>query len=103
MSVQKYHAVPTTVDGIRFASKKEAARYIDLKLLQIAGKIYNLELQPRYPLKIEGVLVSTYVADFSYTTNGKFVLEDVKGKPTPVYKLKKKLVKALYGIEILET
>ena len=46
----KYNAIPTTVDGIRFASKREARRYLELKLLQKAGHISDLELQPRFRL-----------------------------------------------------
>lgn len=92
----------TTVDGIEFASAKEARRYMELKLLQRAGEIRNLKVQPRFELmpsfkhgsethrKIE------YVADFSYTTKeGEKVVEDVKSvitKNHPVYRLKKKLL-----------
>jgi hypothetical protein len=99
----KYAAVRTTIDGVTFASKKEATRYKQLKLLEKGKVISNLQLQPRYPCKINGALICTYVGDFSYTENGKFVLEDVKGILTPVYRLKKKLVKALHGIDIRET
>lgn len=97
----KYKAVPTHVDGIRFASKAEAQRYSELKLLQKAGLIAGLTLQPRYDLIVNGVKVCTYVADFRYVNPG-VIVEDVKGIRTPVYQLKKKLMKALYGIEIRE-
>lgn len=102
--MSKYHAVPTVVDGIRFASKGEAARYRELKLLELAGEIACLELQPRYPLVVNGVKIGEYRADFRYAEHGAGVIvEDFKGVRTPVYRLKRLLVKALYGIEIRET
>lgn len=103
--MSKYRAKPTTVDGIRFASKKEASRYLELCLLQKAGEISLLQLQPAFVLEVSGTKVGRYVADFSYRDKktGKIVYEDVKGFKTPVYRLKKKLVKAQYGIDILET
>jgi hypothetical protein len=99
----KYRAQPVTIDGIRFASKKEGARYMELKLLERAGQIKNLELQPRYDLIVNGVNCGFYKGDFRYFENGKRVCEDVKGMKTPVYNLKAKLVRALYNVEIKET
>lgn len=109
----KYRAQRTTVDGHTFASKKEAKRYQELRLLEKAGKIAGLELQPKFPIDIRNyhgglTHVSTYVADFRYRLGGVvngltvYVVEDVKGFKTPVYRLKKKLVEAGYGIEIKE-
>lgn len=99
----KYRAIKTIVDGIKFDSKKEARRYQELKLMEKSGSITNLELQPRYDLKVNLVKCGFYKADFRYFENGKEVVEDVKGMKTPAYNLKKKLIKAIYGIEILET
>lgn len=104
----KYRAVPTTVDGIRFASKKEAKRYGELKLMERAGVIIDLELHPKYHLVISGTIVADYVADFLYqrrdgSGSWRAVIEDCKGFKTPVYRLKKKLMKAIYGVDILET
>jgi hypothetical protein len=103
--MSKYKAIRTEVDGITFSSKKESKRYADLKLLEKAGKIKNLHLQPVIPLPVKEEMICRYVADFGYWDNEKNVdiLEDCKGCKTPVYRLKKKLVKAIYGIEILET
>lgn len=101
--MSKYRAVPVIVDGVRFASKREAARYGALRLLEQAGEIEALELQPRYPLVVAGEEIGTYVGDFRYRERGELVLEDVKGVRTPVYRLKARLVKALYGVEIRET
>jgi hypothetical protein len=98
----KYRAVPTVLDGIRFSSKKEAARYAELLVLQKQKKIKGLELQPRFKLEVNGVLVGTYVADFAYREGKLRVVEDVKGVRTAVYKLKKKLVWALHGVAVRE-
>lgn len=107
----KYAAVRTEVDGHKFASKKEARRYAELKLLERAGKIADLKLQPRIECRVAGYgLVCTYVADFFYIPVSKPsdnfhylpTYEDVKGFKTPIYKLKKRLVKALTGIDITE-
>lgn len=99
----KYGNVKTTVDGITFDSRKEADRYSELKLLERTGAISDLALQPRFPIEINGRKVCTYIADFSYNSYGSRVFEDAKGMKTAVYKLKKKLVEAQYGITVVET
>lgn len=101
--MSKYNAVKTVVNGIRFDSKKEARRYGQLKLLERSGNITELSLQPRFDLTINGCKCGFYKADFRYIENNKEVIEDVKGVKTAVYNLKKKLVKAIHGIEIFET
>src|SRR5512146_2768851 len=88
----KYGNKPTEVDGVRFASKREAARYSELKLLERAGQISALRLQPAFPLDVNGVPITRYVADFSYVENGKRVVEDVKGYRTKEYQMKAKLM-----------
>lgn len=104
MSYKKYNARKTVADGITFDSRKEAARYGELKLMEKAGEIYNLELQPRFLLqdkyKYNGKTVRKleYVADFRYTdANGATVVEDVKGVKTEAYKIKKKIFLCKYG------
>jgi len=99
----KYGNIKSEVDGIRFDSKLEARRYCVLKLLQQAGQISDLKLQVPYKLEINGSLVCKYVADFVYQENGQMVVEDSKGVETPEFKLKKKLMKAIHGIEIYLT
>ena len=97
----KYGAIPTVVDGIRFASKKEAARYIYLNGLQTAGKITNLECHPPFELAIEGKKICKYIADFRYLdANGVTHIEDVKGVVTPVFRLKAKLMKIILNIDV---
>lgn len=103
-SKHKYGAVRTEVDGIAFASKAEARRYQELKLLQKAGEIEGLELQPKFPLIVEGKRVGAYIADFRYwlPSKSRAIIEDVKGMRTAVYRMKKKIVEAQYGITITE-
>ena len=100
--MNKYRNKKVIVDGEEFDSKKEGNRYKELKLLLKAGKISNLELQPRFLLqdgfkkngrtfrKIE------YIADFRYIENGKTIVEDVKGMQTDVFKLKHKIFEKVY-------
>ena len=99
----KYRAKPITLDGIRFASQAEGKRYLELKALEASGEITHLELQPKYTIVINGVKVCTYIADFRYRTKTNAVVEDVKGMLTPVYRLKKKMVEAMFpGTAITE-
>lgn len=101
--MSKYGAIRTEIDGRTFASKAEAGRFAELKLMERGGNISGLECQPKYPLVVNGVKVATYVADFRYfDEDGRVIVEDVKGVRTDVYKLKAKLVKALHGIDIVE-
>ena len=98
----KYNNKKTQIDMYVFDSAKEAKRYKELKLLERAGEISNLELQPRFILqdsfkkngrtyrKIE------YVADFKYIEKGKIIVEDVKGIQTDVFKIKHKLFEKIY-------
>ena len=90
--------------GIRvFASRAEARRYLELDALQKAGAIKDLKCQVSFPIVVAGELVCRYVSDFTYLDGtGKMVVEDVKGMPTPIYKLKKKLMRAVLGIDVVE-
>ncbi|HJJ07616.1 MAG TPA: DUF1064 domain-containing protein [Clostridiaceae bacterium] len=100
--MNKYRNKKVIVDEKEFDSKREGNRYKELKLLERAGEIKDLELQPRFLLqdsfkkngrtfrKIE------YVADFKYIENGKTIVEDVKGMQTDVFKLKHKIFEKVY-------
>ena len=101
----KYRAIRTMVDGIYFDSKREANRYSELKMMEKAGIINSLKLQPEFKCMVNGKKVCTYKADFEYLMVddigpqgqiGYYIVEDVKGFKTPVYRLKKKLVEALF-------
>lgn len=93
-------------DGYVFDSQAEAARYAELCLLAQAGVIRGLHVHPRYPLKVQGVHIATYVADFAYeewsVAGWHSVTQDVKGVRTPAYRLKAKLFAALYGRAVVE-
>lgn len=106
MKNNKYRNKKITIDGISFDSTKEAKRWQELKLLERGGVISELERQIKFPFKINGELICTYICDFSYVENGRHIIEDVKSSYTaklPVYRIKKKLLKAIYGLEIIET
>lgn len=93
----KYNARKSVVDGIEFDSQKEAKRYSELKLMEKAGIIEQLVLQPKYTLqpkfKLNGKThrAITYQADFEYTQDSQRIVEDVKGYKTRAYNLKKKM------------
>lgn len=105
-SAAKYHNHKCIVDGVSFDSKREAAHYQVLRLLQRAGQISDLRRQVKYDLIVNGIKVCSYIADCVYVDNrtGMTVVEDVKSAPTKTreYRLKKKLMKACLGIEIVE-
>ena len=105
----KYGAVKTQVDGITFASKREAARYVQLKALEKAGHISDLKLQPSFEIIPSVVMdgkkqrVIKYIADFEYFDHlGDKIIEDVKGMKTREYQLKRRLMKVVHGIEVKE-
>ena len=96
--MNKYRNIKTVVDNITIDSKKEAARYSDLKLLETAHHIMHLETQPRFPLMINGIRVAPYIGDFKYwsPSENEWIIEDVKSEATktPLYRLKKKILEA---------
>lgn len=102
----KYKAKPTEVDGIRFDSQREARRYQELKLMERAGEIERLTLQPSFELRsaVSELRIGAYVADFRYYDHrtGETITEDAKGFRTALYRWKKKHVEAQYGIQIRE-
>lgn len=108
----KYRNKKVQIGGLRFDSKREAARYQVLKAREAAGEISHLELQPVFRLKIEGrpVLIRSkgfpngrqakYTADFAYwcPSRNARVVEDVKSSATrtEAYCLRKALVEAMF-------
>lgn len=127
----KYHNRKTwrilPIDGILFDSRREAEYYDELKLREKAGEITDLQLQVKFSIDINGKHICNYFADFVYweyesltapdpthyakvliiapkeaKKQKRKVVVDVKGMRTDVYRLKKKLVEAVYGIEITE-
>jgi hypothetical protein len=99
------------VDGIKFDSKREAARHLHLLMLQRAGMISDLKLQVPFVLQPAVVLdgrkkpALRYFADFTYLERGRLVIEDAKSphlRKHPVYRLKKHLLKTTFGLDISE-
>lgn len=125
MIKRKYNNKKIIIDGIKFDSKKEALRYKELKMLEKAGIIHDVQRQVKYvliPAQYEptssvyvkgnnkgkpkkGKLIErecAYYADFVYTENGKTVVEDTKGMRTPEYIIKRKLMLYIHGVRIKE-
>ena len=119
----KYRNQKVQVDGITFDSRREARRYSELKLLERAGQITDLELQKVYeliPAQYENYArygkkgqrikdgrrclekSCTYIADFVYKENGQTIVEDTKGMKTEVYNIKRKMMLYFYNIRIRE-
>ena len=109
--MSKYGNKKTEVYGITFASNAEANRYIILKDELRRGLIKDLKLQSVYVLAPSVVINGRkrpplrYFADFDYytTSSGRHVVEDVKGKITEGYRIKRHLMKSVFNIDILET
>ena len=111
----KYRNEPTFLDGVRFHSKREAKRYGELKLLERAGVISELELQPKFKLGTDArpILIrsqgypkgrrAVYLADFRYRNldDSQLVIEDVKGIDNPLSRLKRAIVEAQYRVRIV--
>ena len=107
----KYRNKRVTVGDTTYDSKAEARHCENLKLRQKAGDIFDLQLQRRFKLEVKGQLICTYIADATYLDKGgKLHVEDVKGGKggkdrgtrTPEYRIKCKLMKAIYGIDVEE-
>lgn len=113
----KFGNIKTKIGDVTFDSKRESERYIDLKLLEKAGRIKNLKLQPKFRFEINGKPLKsktkgskqvTYTADFSYfdVEKGVEVVEDVKSAATKklyAFKIKKALFETIYDMELTIT
>lgn len=119
----KYRSAKTNINGINFDSKKEARRWVELCFLQQQGLIKGLERQVKFlliPTQYEtferygkrGQRIKdgrrvvehecAYYADFVYYENGERIVEDVKGIRTEAYKIKRKMMRWIHGIQIRE-
>ena len=99
----KYGAKRTVIDGVLFDSKAEATYYTALKMREKAGEVSAVELQrPFSLLGPKGELICTYKADFCFWDHkaDRFRVVDVKGVETSVFKLKRKMMRILLGIEV---
>ena len=120
----KYKAKRTEVDGISFDSKREAQRWSVLKVRERIGEIRNLDRQVKFPIEVDGKPIRirskrypkgrivSYFADFAYEERQdietecevwSYIIEDVKGHDTPLSRLKRALVEAIYGVEVKVT
>jgi hypothetical protein len=102
----KYRNVKCTYNGIKFDSQGERDRYRKLEFKQNkCGIITDLKTQVKFPIEINGIKVCTYIADFTYKIRetDQLIVEDFKGVITGLFTLKKKLMKAVHGIDILIT
>lgn len=106
---RKFGNVPTVVDGECFDSKREAARYVALRLLGRAGRIRKLRRQVKYLLEVNGVRICSYKADFVFEElrlsdqQWVEVVEDVKGYANDRWPMKKKLMLACHGVTVRES
>lgn len=104
----KYRNQKCESGGIKFDSKREMMRWHDLVQMQVRGEITELELQVPFVLADPVVIAGRkrpalrYVADFVYERAGVTVTEDVKGRITEGYRIKRHLMKAILGIDIVE-
>lgn len=106
MKQPKYRNKKTVIDGFKFDSKKEANRYLIYKDEKERKRILDFKMQVKYKFIINGQLVCSYVSDFVIKhLDGRTEVIDVKSEMTrklPVYRIKKKLMKAIYNIEVKE-
>lgn len=118
--MSKYRSKKITRDGMTFDSKREYQRWCELRLLERAGKINNLQRQVKFELlpsqRVDGKVVERachYVADFAYYLAPQneadkfldlwsYVVEDTKGFKTKDYIIKRKLMLWVHGIRIKE-
>ena len=109
MKRNKFGAISTTVNGVKFASLGESRRYKALTTLEAIGAISHLKLQQAFVLAPSVVIngrrrpAMKYIADFTYVEGDALIVEDFKGVRTPVYVLKRHLMMSVLGIQIKET
>lgn len=97
----KYGSKKVQIDGRFFDSKAEGARYVQLKTMQQAGVISELECQPKFTIGIRGIWICDVYLDFGYRDKDTVIhYEDVKGKDNALSVLKRKMVEAEYGIKV---
>lgn len=112
--MNKYHNKKVEIGDLKFDSRKESMRYAELKIMERAGLIKDLEPQKKKYVLIpaqrdkNGKIIErecAYIADFVYkdTKTGETIVEDVKGYRTPEYRIKRKMMLFFHGIRIRET
>lgn len=98
----KYNNLLTEYNGVKYHSRLEAKYAALLDIRQKAKEVENIKRQERFPLEVNGEKIGTYVADFSFFDKVKKVnrVVDIKGVETDLFKIKKKLMKAVHGIDV---
>lgn len=97
----KFRNIIVEIDGIKFRSKLEGNRYLQLKLMKASGFVQDFKIQVEFRLEHNGILITRYKADFVVTyADGTVTVEDTKGVETEAFVIKKNLMLALLGIEI---
>lgn len=109
-SKSKFKNIRVEFEGMKFDSKGELARFIELRNLASAGEISSLKRQVRYELAPHVFLngkkkpALAFWADFVYYDKwGNEIVEDFKGKITTAYRIKKHLMKHVHGVDIIES
>lgn len=98
----KYNNLLTEYKGVKYHSRLEARYAALLDIREKAKEVENIKRQEKFPLEVNGEKIGTYIADFSFFDKAQKVnrVVDIKGVETDLFKIKKKLVKAIYGIDI---
>lgn len=103
----KFGNIKTRRNGQLYDSRREADRHGQLQLLEKNGEVRELRRQVKYVIVVNGVRICSYTADFVYLERRKDewteVVEDVKGYPNDRWPMKKKLMKAVLGVDVRET
>lgn len=102
----KFGAIPTTNrHGEKFRSQLESTYYDQLKLLKQSGEVLDFLREVRFELIVNEVFICAYICDYIITwKDGRVEHVDCKSSATmtQVYKLKKQLMKACHGIDLIE-
>ena len=100
----KYNNKRQMYKGLRFDSKMELTRWLQLEQLLAVGAIRDLRHHTRFPLTVNNIKIATYECDAEYwmEADGMHIVEDTKGVATPAFKIKKNLMKAIYSIDVQE-
>lgn len=98
--MSKYGARPVDYDGYHFDSQKECTRYQELKLMEMAGEITDIDVHPKFVLQSDFISKGkkiqpiTYSPDFTYFDGENLVAEEVKGGSatrTTAFEIKRKM------------
>lgn len=98
----KFNNKKVVTDEGTFDSQREHRHWMELKVRERAGEISHLQRQQDFVIEHNGVVITRYRADFIFFEDGQRVVADSKGFRTDTYRLKAKMMKAFFNIEIRE-